>query len=108
MKSFYSIIIYVLLTGVLVPDFSAYDFYFYIDVIEMDNFYFSMLTVLQYIGIIIGARFYKQVLVNCETRNLKIAFSAAIILISTLRVLMATRTNEHYVGMPDWYIIVLT
>ena len=46
MKQFYSIIVYVLITGILVPDFSAYDFYFYIDVIQMDNFYFSMLTVL--------------------------------------------------------------
>ena len=107
-REFYMIIIFVLVSGVLVPDFAAYDFYFYTDELHMSNSSYSMLSVVMYIGIILGARIYRGLLEDLEVRSLKIAFSLLFLIVQGLRVVLAFRKTESWFGMPEWYVVVLT
>lgn len=54
-REFYCIIIYLIVTGFLVPSFSSFGYFFMLDVVGVSKFAYSMLTVLGYGCLLIGS-----------------------------------------------------
>ena len=51
---FYSMILYLVITGLIVPSFGSFSYYFMLDVVGISKFAYSMLTVLGFICLLIG------------------------------------------------------
>ena len=51
---YYSVIVYLTVTGFVVPSFGSFGYYFMMDVIGLSKFTYSMLTVLGFFGLLLG------------------------------------------------------
>jgi len=58
-KEFYSMILYIVIGGFLVPNFGSFGYYFMLDVVGISKFSYSMLTVLGFACLFIGTLVYK-------------------------------------------------
>lgn len=53
-KEFYSIILYLIFTGLVVPTFGSFGYYFMLDIVKLSKFTYSMLTVLGFFCLLVG------------------------------------------------------
>ena len=59
-KQFYSMILYLIIGGFLVPSFGSFGYYFMLDVVKISKFSYSMLTVLGFFCLFLGTMLYKR------------------------------------------------
>ncbi len=53
-REFYSMILYLVIKGFMVPSFSSFGYYFMLDVAEVSKFAYSMLSVLGFCCLLVG------------------------------------------------------
>ena len=78
-----------------------------LDVVGIDKLTFSILRVYDFVGLLIGAQFFKYFFRHYEFRSLVIAHAVVALLICPLNVLFTTRKNLEW-GIPDMFIILFT
>ena len=54
LPEFRNINIFILLTGLLVPSFNSFEYYFFMDILNISMWTYSMLTVLGFGALLIG------------------------------------------------------
>ena len=59
-KVFYSVILYLVLKGLLVPSFSSFDYYFMTDVVGIKDSTLSLLSVLAYVCSLVSTQLYNS------------------------------------------------
>lgn len=104
---YFSIIAYLVLTAFFVPTFSSFSYFFYMDVIGLTKFTYSMLAVLGFVGVFFGTQMYRKWFMDWEFRTLILIEVAVELLISPLKFLFIFRVTPDW-GVPDIVIIVLT
>lgn len=65
-----SVILYLVLTGFVVPSFGSFGYYFMMDVIGLSKFTYSMLTVLGFCCLLLGTQAYHKWFKEWEFRHL--------------------------------------
>jgi MFS family permease len=104
---YFSIIIYMVVTAIFVPTFSAFNYFFYMDVIGLTKFTYSMLAVLAFVGVFFGTQLYRKFFMEWEFRTLVLIDVAVELLISPLKLLFIFRVTPNW-GIPDILVIIFT
>ena len=100
-------ILYLVLGGFLVPSFGSFGYYFMLDVVEIDKFTYSMLSVLGYICMFFGTQVYNKYFIKSEYRTLVMWDALITILMSPLTFIFVLRINVVW-GVPDLFMIVFS
>ena len=106
-KEFYSMILYLVITGFLVPSFGSFGYYFMLDVVKISKFTYSMLTVLGFGCLLIGTQLFNKYLKHKEYRSLIIWDALISILLAPLTFIFVLRLNVDW-GIPDMALIIFT
>ena len=104
-KEYYSVILYLILTALVVPSFGTYGFFFMLDVVEISKFTYSMLTVLGFFCLLIGSTLYGKYCCNMEFRSLIILDTVIGVLFAPFSFMFVLRLNEQY-GIPDLFLLI--
>jgi hypothetical protein len=104
-KEFKNVLLYLLLTGLLIPSFGSFGYYFMLDVVELSKFTIAMLGVIGYFCLMVGSFLYKSCFAHYEIRTLTIFSLILGILFAPLTMLFVLRKNEEY-GLPDLFVII--
>ena len=98
---FYNVIIYLLLSGLLVPNFDSFGYFFLLDVVEVSKFTYSMLTVLTYGCLLVGTVLYNAFFKESEFRSLFVwEVVIKLIFLTPLTFIFIMRVNVDF-GIPD-------
>ena len=106
-KEFYSMILYLLIGGFLVPSFGGFGYYFMLDVVKISKFTYSMLTVLGFFCLAVGTLVYKNYMRDKEYRNLIMMDAFISIFLAPLSFIFVLRLNVAW-GIPDMTLIIFT
>ena len=104
---FYRVVGFLLLTGLLIPSFGSFGYYFMLDVVELSKFTIAMLGVLGFVCMLIGSAMFKTCFANKEIRTLTCVSLGVGVLFAPLNLLFVLRKNEEY-GLPDMFVIIFT
>ena len=104
---YYSVILYLILTGIVVPSFSTFGYFFMLDVVELSKFTYSMLTVLGFFCLLIGSALYTKYFKEKEFRNLIIMEMVIGVIFAPFSYMFILRLNVQY-GIPDLALIIFT
>ena len=100
-------ILYLVLTGLVVPSFGAFGYFFMLDVVELSKFTYSMLTVLGFFCLLIGSALYTKYFKEKEFRNLIVMETIIGLLFAPFSYMFILRINVTY-GIPDLALIIFT
>ncbi len=104
---FYRVILFLILSGLAVPSFGTFGYYFMLDVVKLSKFTIAMLSVLGYVCLLIGSALFTTFFSTLEIRRLY-CFSCLISLaFAPLYMMFVTRINVDY-RIPDMALIVFT
>ena len=106
-REFYCMIIYLIVTGFLVPSFSSFGYFFMLDVVGVSKFSYSMLTVLGYGCLLIGSQLFNNYFKEQEFRKLILGESLITLLMAPLSFIFILRINLEW-GIPDMAMIIFT
>ena len=106
-REFYSMILYLIIGGFLVPNFGSFGYYFMLDVVKISKFTYSMLTVLGFVCLFCGTLIYKKYFMEKEYRNLIMMDALISIMLAPLSFMFVLRLNLVW-GIPDMFLIVFT
>ena len=106
-KEYYSVILYLILTGMVVPSFGTFGYFFMLDVVELSKFTYSMLTVLGYFCLLIGSALYTKYCKDKEFRNLIVLEMVIGLIFAPFSYMFVLRLNVQY-GIPDLALIIFT
>ena len=106
-RPFYCLILYLILTGLFVPSFSSFGYYFMLDVIKLSKFTYSMLTVLGFFCILVGTQLYNRYLKDKEYSSLVIWDALISIVMAPLTYILILRINVEW-GIPDIWLVIFT
>ena len=106
-REFYSLVLYLIVGGLLVPSFSSFGYYFMLNVIKLSKFTYSMLTVLGFVGLLIGTQLFNKYLKEMEYRKLFIIEAMISIVMAPLTFMFVLRLNLDW-GIPDLALIIFT
>lgn len=106
-REFYSMILYLIIGGFLVPNFGSFGYYFMLDVVKISKFTYSMLTVLGFVCLFCGTLIYKRYFMEKEYRNLIMMDALISIMLAPLSFMFVLRLNLAW-GIPDMALIVFT
>ena len=65
-KAYYQMILYLVISGLLVPSFSSFDYYFMIDVVGISNSTLALLSVLGYACSFVSTQLFNSYFKNWE------------------------------------------
>jgi len=91
---FYQVIIYLMLTGALVPSFGSFGYYFMLDVVEISKFTYSLLGLLGFICLGIGTAMYQKYFKHYELRTLVLIEALVGLIFAPFSFLFVLRLNE--------------
>lgn len=77
LSEFRNVNIFLLLSGLLSPSFNTFEYYFYIDILEISMWTYSLLTVLGFAALLVGTYIYRIWFCEYEYRTM-ILIDAAI------------------------------
>ena len=106
-KEYYSVILYLVLYGLVVPSFGAFGYFFMLDVVELSKFTYSMLTVLGFFCLLIGSTLYTKYFKEKEYRNLIVLEMVIGLIFAPFSYMFILRINVDY-GIPDLALIIFT
>jgi hypothetical protein len=66
----HNVLFFLILSGLLVPNFGTFSYYFMTDVLHISQFTYSMLAVLAFIGLMAGSFMYEAYFAQKELRTL--------------------------------------
>jgi hypothetical protein len=104
---FYSVILYLCSTALLVPSFSSFGYYFMMDVAKVSQFSYSMLGLVGYVCLFIGTWLFQTYFKNYEMRTLILLDTCVSIVFAPLSFMFVFRTNIKW-GIPDLPLVVFT
>ena len=106
-KPYYRTILYLVITGLLVPSFGSFDYYFMIDVVGISDSTLSLLGVLGYACSLLSTQLFNSYFKDWEYQSL-IKMNAVIeLLLAPLSMIFILRLNEG-LGIPDMALIIFT
>ena len=106
-KEFYSMILYIIIGGFLVPNFGSFGYYFMLDVVGISKFSYSMLTVLGFACLFVGTMIYKKYFMEAEYRRLIMMDALISIILAPISFIFVLRLNVQW-GIPDMALIIFT
>mmetsp|Transcript_17214 Transcript_17214/g.23231 ORF Transcript_17214/g.23231 Transcript_17214/m.23231 type:complete len:381 (-) Transcript_17214:117-1259(-) len=107
LREFRNVVIFIFVTGLVVPTFDSFEYFFLIDEIGLSMFAYSMLTVLGYFALLVGTQLYSQYFKEFEYRSM-IAIDLTIqALVMPVKYILMTRINLTW-GIPDLALIVFS
>lgn len=104
-KEFFYLIIFLLLSGLLVPKFGGFAYYFAMDVIGITKFAFSMLHILGFVGLAIGTQLFNKYLTRHEYWRLIMCESMLHVALAPLQFILVFRLTIEW-GIPDMAVII--
>ena len=107
LREFRNINIFILLTGFLVPSFNSFEYYFFMDILNISMFTYSMLTVLGFAALLIGTQIYSIWFCEFEYRSMIIIDAVINILMQPLSFILVFRLNLKW-GLPDLALIMFS
>ena len=105
LPEFRNVMLYLVVGGMLVPSFSAFSYYFMMDVIQLSKFTYSMLNVLGYICLMFGTSIFNKYFKDYEYRKLIMMDGLLTGLMAPFSMSLILRTNLNY-GVPDIALII--
>ena len=69
-QEFYRVILFLILSGITVPSFGTFGYYFMLDVVKLSKFTIAMLSVIGYVCLLIGSALFTTFFANMEIRRL--------------------------------------
>ena len=106
-KAYYRTILYLVFTGLLVPGFGSFDYYFMIDVVGISDSTLALLGVLGYACSLLGTQLFNSYFKDWEYQSL-IKLDAVIgLTLAPLSMLFVLRLNEG-LGIPNMALIIFT
>ena len=106
-KEYYSLITYLLISGLVCPSFGMFGYYFLIDVLGLTNFTISMLTLLGFVGVIVGTFMYQRWFNEFEFRSMVLIETAFCALLMPFSLVLVFRINLAW-GIPDLSLIIFS
>jgi len=106
-KEFYSMILYIIIGGFLVPNFGSFGYYFMLDVVKISKFSYSMLTVLGFACLFVGTLIYKRWFHASEYKSLIMMDALISIILAPISFIFVLRLNVVW-GIPDMFLIIFT
>lgn len=106
-REFYSIIIYLIIGGLLVPSFGTFGYYFMLDVVGISKFAYAMLTVLGFVCLLIGTQLFNRCFKEKEYRNMIMMDALITIVLAPMTFIFVLRLNVDW-GIPDMVFIIFT
>lgn len=104
---FHRVVIFLVLTGITIPSFSSFGYYFMIDIVKLSKLTIAMLNVLGFVCLLIGSALYSSLFATWEIRRL-FALSFIIgVIITPFYLMFVSRKNLEY-GIPDMALIVFS
>jgi len=64
------VILFLILSGITVPSFGTFGYYFMLDVVKLSKFTIAMLSVIGYVCLLIGSALFTTFFANMEIRRL--------------------------------------
>ncbi len=104
---YYSVIVYLTVTGFVVPSLGSFGYYFMMDVIGLSKFTYSMLTVLGFFGLLLGTQAYHKWFQEWEFRTLVFIEVAIDLFLAPIQFMLIFRLNVDW-GIPDISLILFT
>ena len=104
MRAFYSVILYLFISGLTVPSFSSFSYYFLLDEVHVTKFMYSMLAVVAYACLMIGSVLYNHCLTSTEYRKLILIDALITIVLAPIQFAFVCRWNLAW-GLSDMYFI---
>ena len=96
---------YILLSGLLVPTFDSFQYFFLLDVVGISKFTFSMLTMLTFACFLIGTQLYNKYFQDKEYRHLVMMEAIISLLVAPLTLIFVLRLNLDW-GIPDMALLI--
>lgn len=106
-KQFQNMILYLIISGFLVPNFFQFGYFFMLDVVKMSKFAYSMLAVLSFIFLYAGTQVYNRFFIGKEFKNLIVLDALIQLLLAPLNYLLILRVNLEW-GIPDLALVIFT
>lgn len=100
-------IIYLVVTGFLVPSFGSFGYFFMLDVVGVSKFSYSMLTVLGYGCLLVGSQLFNKYFKDQEFRKLIACESVVSLMMAPLSFMFILRINLEW-GIPDMVMLIFT
>jgi len=106
-REFHRTILYIFISGVLVPSFGTFGYYFMLDVVMLSKFTIAMLGVLGFCCLLIGASMFQIFFKEKEIRTLFFYSFLVSLVFSPFQFMFVLRKNVEF-GIPDLALIVFT
>lgn len=98
-------LMYILLSGLLVPTFDSFQYFFLLDVVGISKFTFSMLTMLTFGCFLVGTQLYNRFFKEKEYRNLVMMEAIISILVAPMTLIFVLRLNLLW-DIPDMAMLI--
>ena len=96
---------YILLSGLLVPTFDSFQYFFLLDVVGISKFTFSMLTMLTFACFLVGTQLYNRFFKEKEYRNLVMMEAIISIFVAPMTLIFVLRLNLLW-DIPDMAMLI--
>ena len=106
-RPIYCVIIYLLITGILVPSFGSFSYFFMLDVVGISKFAYAMLTVLGYFTLLIGTSLFNRYFKEADYWKLIMCDSLIGMVLAPLSFIFVFRLNVAW-GISDMALIIFT
>jgi len=104
----YSIVIFFVLYGLLIPTFADFTYFFLMNVIGISKFWFAMITLITSIASIFGVLIYENWMKETEVRTVILMGCCLLIISGIGDFSFSMRWNSEYLGINDYVWLVLT
>ena len=102
---FNRMLMYILLSGLLVPTFDSFQYFFLLDVVGISKFTFSMLTMLTFACFLVGTQLYNRFFKEKEYRNLVMMEAIISIFVAPMTLIFVLRLNLLW-DIPDMAMLI--
>ena len=107
MKEYYSVIAFMLISGLVCPSFGMFGYYFMMDTLGISKFTYSLLTLLGFIGVICGTWMYHHYFHAYEFRTMMMIEVAIGLFLAPFSFVLVSRVNLSW-GVPDLSLIIFS
>jgi len=107
LKEFRNINIYIILAGVVRPSFDSFEYFFYMDILNISMWTYSMLGVMSFGAMLIGTQIYSIWFCGFEYRTMIIIDALISMLIQPMKYILVFRLNIKW-GLPDLALIMFS
>lgn len=104
-SEFHNMLAYIFVSGMLVPTFNSFEYFFLLDVVGISKFTFSMLTMLTFACFLVGTQLYNKYFKEQEYRHLVMMEAIISIFLAPLTLIFVLRLNLSW-GIPDMAMLI--